>query len=89
MPENYRWYDFYDLNEIEKNKINKKTEYNINNDKIGAFIKGGEIICKKMRIRRSIKKMNNLKQMKQKKKRKRKKVENLKKNFGKELRISD
>ena len=59
LPENYRWYDFYDLNEIEKNKINKKTEYNINNDKIGAFIKGGEIICKKMRIRRSIKKMKN------------------------------
>ena len=59
LPENYRWYDFYDLNEINRNKINKKTEYDINNGKIGAFIKGGEIICKKMRIRRSIQKMKN------------------------------
>ena len=57
LPENYRWYDFYDYNEIESNKKNKKVEYEINNDKIGAFIKGGEIITKKMRLRRSIQKM--------------------------------
>jgi alpha 1,3-glucosidase len=56
LPENERWYDFYDFYEI-KNK--KKVEYKINPDKIGAFIKGGEIIQKKMRIRRSIQKMKN------------------------------
>ena len=59
LPENNRWYDFYDLKEIDKNKKNKKIEYDINNDKIGAFIKGGEIITKKMRLRRSIQKMKN------------------------------
>ena len=59
LPENNRWYDFYDLKEMDKNKKNKKIEYDINNDKIGAFIKGGEIITKKMRLRRSIQKMKN------------------------------
>ena len=59
LPENERWYDFYDYNEIDKSKKNKKIEYEINNDKIGAFIKGGEIITKKMRLRRSIQKMKN------------------------------
>ena len=59
LPENERWYDFYDFNEINQSKINKKIEYEINNEKIGAFIKGGEIITKKMRLRRSIKKMKN------------------------------
>ena len=53
LPENNRWYDFYDLKEIDKNKKNKKIEYDINNDKIGAFIKGGE------RLGRSIQKMKN------------------------------
>ncbi len=56
LPENERWYDFYNFDEIKKNK---KVEYYINRDKIGAFIKGGEIIPKKMRIRRSIQKMKN------------------------------
>jgi len=59
LPENERWYDFYDLNEIDSSKKNKKIEYNISNEKIGAFIKGGEIITKKMRIRRSVQKMKN------------------------------
>ena len=54
LPENERWFDFYDFEEI---KNNKKIEYKINPEKIGAFIKGGEIIPKKMRIRRSIQKM--------------------------------
>ena len=56
LPENERWYDFYNFEEI---KNNKKFEYAINPEKIGAFIKGGEIIQKKMRIRRSIQKMKN------------------------------
>ena len=56
LPENERWYDFYSFEEI---KINKKIEYKINKDKIGAFIKGGEIIPKKIRLRRSIQKMKN------------------------------
>ena len=56
LPENERWYDFYNFEEINNNK---KIEYKINSDKIGAFIKGGEIIQKKMRIRRSIQKMKN------------------------------
>ena len=51
--------EYQDMVKNKKNKINKKTQYGINNEKIGAFIKGGEIICKKMRIRRSIKKMKN------------------------------
>lgn len=59
LPENERWYDFYDLNEIDSDKKNKKIDYNINNEKIGAFIKGGEIITKKMRLRRSVQKMKN------------------------------
>ena len=59
LPENERWYDFYDYSEIDKSKKNKKIEYEINNEKIGAFIKGGEIIPKKMRLRRSIQKMKN------------------------------
>ena len=56
LPENNRCYGYYDLKEIDKNKKNKKIEYNINNNKNGAFIKGGEIITKKMRLRRSIQK---------------------------------
>ena len=56
LPENERWYDFYNFTEI---KNNKKIEYQISPDKIGAFIKGGEIIQKKMRLRRSIQKMKN------------------------------
>ena len=56
LPENNRCYGYYDLKEIDKNKKNKKIEYDINNDKIGAFIIGGEIITKKMRLRRSIQK---------------------------------
>ena len=59
LPENERWYDFYDLNEIDSDKKNKKIDYNISNEKIGAFIKGGEIITKKMRLRRSVQKMKN------------------------------
>ena len=56
LPENERWYDFYNFEEI---KNNKKFEYAINPEKIGAFIKGGEMIQKKMRVRRSIQKMKN------------------------------
>ena len=59
LPENNRWYDFYDLDEIDSDKKNKKIDYEINEEKIGAFIKGGEIITKKMRLRRSIQKMKN------------------------------
>ena len=59
LPENERWYDFYDLNEIDSTKKNKKIDYNINDEKIGVFIKGGEIITKKMRLRRSVQKMKN------------------------------
>ena len=40
-------YDFYDLKEIDNNKKDKKIEYDINDDKIGTFIKGCEIIKKK------------------------------------------
>ena len=36
--------------------IIKMQKLNINNNKNGAFIKGGEIITKKMRLRRSIQK---------------------------------
>ena len=56
LPENERWYDFYDYKEVKKNK---KIDYQINPNKIGAFIKGGEIIQKKMRLRRSTQKMKN------------------------------
>ena len=56
LPENERWYDFYNFQEI-KNK--RKIEYKITDEKIGAFIKGGEIIPKKMRLRRSLQKMKN------------------------------
>ena len=59
LPENERWYDFYDLNEIDSTKKNKKIDYDINDEKIGVFIKGGEIISKKMRLRRSVQKMKN------------------------------
>jgi alpha 1,3-glucosidase len=56
LPENERWYDFYNYKEV---KNNKKFDYQINPNKIGAFIKGGEIIQKKMRLRRCTQKMKN------------------------------
>lgn len=56
LPEEERWYDFYDLNEyINKGEINVE----INNSKIGAFIKGGSIIPMKWRVRRSSLLMKN------------------------------
>ena len=57
LPEEERWYNFYNgkeeetKGEIMKYKVTKKT--------IGVFIKGGEIIPKKMRLRRSSKMMKN------------------------------
>ena len=56
LPENERWYNFYNYDEI---LYNKKFDYKINDETIGAFIKGGSIIPKKMRIKRSAKKMKN------------------------------
>jgi alpha 1,3-glucosidase len=50
LPEDERWYNFYNNEEIS----NKGDfDYNINKFNIGAFIKGGSVIPKKMRLRRS------------------------------------
>lgn len=56
LPEDERWYDFYILEEITKKG---ELQYKINKDTIGVFIKGGCIIPKKMRLRRSSKMMKN------------------------------
>jgi mannosyl-oligosaccharide alpha-1,3-glucosidase len=56
LPEEERWYDFYDKNEyMKKGEIS----VDINKNKIGAFIKGGCIIPVKWRIKRSSLLMKN------------------------------
>ena len=57
LPEEERWYNFYNGKEEEtKGEI---TKYKVTKKTIGVFIKGGEIIPKKMRLRRSSKMMKN------------------------------
>jgi len=53
LPEEERWYNFYDYSEIKQKGLIKS--YTISNNKIGLFIKGGGIIPIKKRLRRSSK----------------------------------
>jgi alpha 1,3-glucosidase len=56
LPEDERWYNFYNNEELlSKGEI----DYLISKDTIGAFIKGGSVIPKKMRLRRSTLLMKN------------------------------
>lgn len=53
MPEEERWFSFYDYKEIKEKGLIK--EYKVKDDTIGIFIKGGGIIPVKQRLRRSSK----------------------------------
>lgn len=54
LPEDDRWYSFYDYKEY---LTRGETQVKVNNRRIGAFIRGGSIIPMKWRIRRSTKLM--------------------------------
>ena len=56
LPEDERWYNFYNNEEL---LVKGEIEYLISKETIGAFIKGGSIIPKKMRLRRSTLLMKN------------------------------